>query len=46
MTNSEIRRLLNRLSEEDKEEVENIIWFLKEDCISDFDYVHNALELV
>lgn len=42
---SEICMLLKKLSEEDKEKVENIIWFLKEDCISDFDYIHNALEL-
>lgn len=46
MTNSEIRRLLNKLSEEDKEKVKNAIWFLKEDCISDFDYIYNALKLV
>lgn len=43
---SEICTLLKKLSEEDKEKVENIIWFLKEDCISDFDYIHNVLELV
>lgn len=45
MTNSEIKRLLNRLSEEDKEEVENTIWFLQNDCICDSDYINNALKL-
>jgi hypothetical protein len=45
MKPSEIRILLEKLSEEDKEQVENTIWFLKEDCISDFDYINNALKL-
>lgn len=45
MTPSEIRILLKKLSEEDKEDVKNTIWFLKEDCISDFDYINNALKL-
>lgn len=45
MTNSEIRTLLNRLSKEDKEEVENTIWFLQNDCICDSDYINNALKL-
>ena len=45
MTPREIRILLKKLSEEDKEKVTNTIWFLKEDCISDFDYINNALKL-
>jgi hypothetical protein len=45
MTPSEIHTLLKKLSEEDKEDVKNTIWFLKEDCISDFDYINNALKL-
>ena len=46
MTPSEIRVFLEKLSEEDKEKVKNTIWFLKEDCISDFDYINNALKLI
>lgn len=42
---SEICKLLKKLSEEDKEKVENTIWFLKEDCRSDVDYIDNALQL-
>lgn len=45
MTPSEIRGLLKKLSKEDKEKIKNTIWFLKEDCISDFDYINNALKL-
>ena len=45
MTPSEIRILLKKLSEEDKEDVKNTIWFLEENCISDFDYINNALKL-
>jgi len=45
MTILEIKRLLNRLSEEDKEELKNTIWFLQNDCICDSDYINNALKL-
>lgn len=45
MATSEIRTLLKKLSKEDNEKIENTIWFLKEDCISDFDYINNALKL-
>lgn len=46
MTYLDIKRLFNRLSEEDKEDVENAVWFLKENCLGIFDYVYSALDLV
>lgn len=45
MKATEIHTLLKKLYDEDKEEVKNTIWFLKEDCISDVDYINNALKL-
>lgn len=45
MKTSEIKALYNKLSEEDKEQIENIIWFITDDCTSDVQYIFYSLEL-
>lgn len=41
----EIRNLLAKLSQEDKEKIKNIIWLLENDCTNEVDYIVNSIEL-